>query len=603
MPLEYFSWVIFYMVVFFLSFSLLVYLAVKAKKSPLLYSFLFMHFITLLWILRATILFVIISYIKDENQLTSAFELLNWKFGTAIGGLAGLSWLIFSLNYADWKHAGNKLAIVLLSAPTVFFILTALTNDVHRLFMYKFVPGIFFWFHAFIGYLYSITGFIILIRYSIRKMGYERTRTILLMAAYFLAFTSSLINELLVEVLHSKPILGYADSSPIAFTVANALIALLIYKYRFLNIKTIALNKIVNNLKQSVVIVDSFNKIISLNRSFSEAFPDGIQSKEDQRVLHLNEHLKERIDPNEEGQKILEAINSNQCINFQGVLKLAKPHRKYYDVVIYPILDNERALGRIISFDDITRVTEFMEELEEKNDALSLLNDELIDKNRQLRDYAAAAEELAVMRERSRFSRDVHDTLGHTMTVLITQLQVVDILSDTEPDKAKLKIKEIMEIAKNGLNELRKSISGLMPGKSQNINLEDALIKLVADFEASGMKIDLSLNGDSNCLTSEYFEVLFRLCQEALTNALRHGKAKHVDIVFNFLDEKCRVFIKDDGRGCKEVHKGFGIKGMEERVSSLGGNIQYGSDGENGFNIFVELPTTGSKELLSRTGG
>ncbi|MCX7710974.1 MAG: histidine kinase [Clostridia bacterium] len=597
MPLEYFSWVIFYLIVLFLSLTMLIYLGVKAKKSPLLYSFLFLHFITLLWILRATILFVIISYIKEENQLTAAFELLNWKFGAAIGGLAGLSWLIFSLNYTEWKHAGNRLSIALLSAPTVFFILTALTNDYHHLFMHKFVPGPFFFAHAIIGYLYCISAFIILIRYSIKRQGYERTRTILLMAAYFLAFTSSLINDFLLQVLHRKPILGYADSSPIAFTIAIIFIALLIYKYRFLNIKTVALNKIVNNLKQSVVIVDNFNNIVSFNQSFLEVFPNGTRAKDGENIFQLNEYLKEQIEQNEESQKILEAIGSNQCTSFHGVMKLNKPYIKYFDTIIYPIRDHEKALGRIISFDDITRMKEFMEELEEKNDALSLLNDELIDKNKQLRDYAATAEELAVMKERSRFSRDVHDTLGHTMTVLITQLQVVDILCGTEPDKAKDKIKEIMDMAKNGLNELRKSISGLMPGKSQDSNLEDALLKLVADFEASGMEIDLSINGDSKCLTSEYFEVLFRLCQEALTNALRHGKAKHVDIVFIFLDGKCRVLIKDNGLGCKEVHKGFGLKGMEERVSSLGGNIQYGSDGENGFNIFVELPTTGSKEL------
>lgn len=104
------------------------------------------------------------------------------------------------------------------------------------------------------------------------------------------------------------------------------------------------------------------------------------------------------------------------------------------------------------------------------------------------------------------------------------------------------------------------------------------------------MGIEFSYNGKNSCIYRECFQTIFRICQEALTNALRHGKASHADMVLNFSEDLVKLFIKDNGQGCLNIQKGFGLKGMEERVAALNGNIQYGSD-ENGFSIYVELPS------------
>ncbi len=601
MLLEYFLWILIYIVIFFLSLAMMIYLALKAKKGMLLNSFLFLHSMTILWVLRAALFFVALSFLKEPGQFETALDLLNWKLEIFVGGFIGLAWLVFSLNYTGWKYAANKKVIVLMSLPTLLLFITALTNNFHHLFMKDFVPGIFFWMHALVAYIFSIAAFVVLIRYAVYKKGQERMRTILLIAAYLIPFLSSIINDVMVQVLQSKPILGYADSSPIAFTFGTAFIALITFKYKFLNVKARALNNIVDNLKQSVVIVDRDNYIIGFNNSFLETFQYGTSEIDGKSICNFCDYLQRNIEATE-SKLIIESINSNSCKRFQGAFKIAEPRRKYYDVSIQPVISKGKLVGRIISFEDITRISKFNEELETKNKDLSLLNVELMEKNKQLHDYAAVVEELTAMRERNRISRDVHDTLGHTMTVLITQLQVAFILCGNETDNLREKIDEIIKMAQDGLDELRRSISGVIPDKSKCNDLEGAINMLADGYKAGGVKVELSVYGTSSDLPRDYFEALFRLCQEAITNALRHGKAKHVDIVLNFTGSKYKALIKDDGCGCIKINKGFGLKGMEERIHNLGGNVQYGSDGENGFNIFVELPRKGINNSKTITG-
>jgi signal transduction histidine kinase len=131
---------------------------------------------------------------------------------------------------------------------------------------------------------------------------------------------------------------------------------------------------------------------------------------------------------------------------------------------------------------------------------------------------------------------------------------------------------------------------GLIPDKLSDNNLEAAVIQLIKDFKSTGMKIDVAVNGSYTILPTDHLQALFRLCQEALTNALRHGKADQIDIVMNFTESRVKVLITDNGVGCRKIVKGYGLTGMEERITGLGGTIHYGSDGESGFNIFVELP-------------
>ncbi len=233
-----------------------------------------------------------------------------------------------------------------------------------------------------------------------------------------------------------------------------------------------------------------------------------------------------------------------------------------------------------------------------KNRSTLSLNLKLKKANIKLKQYASTIEEIAVLKERNRLARDVHDTLGQTLSILITLLQVSLLSCKTNVNETEEHINKAILITTNGLNELRRSISGLTSAKQEEKNIFDTLEKLVNDFEYSGLKVDLSVNRLDQNIDKSHAEVIYRICQEALTNSIKHGKATETSIILKFSENNIRLFIFDNGVGCKKlcIGKGFGLQGMQQRINSLNGNIKFGSDGEKGFNIQVEIPLMKTEE-------
>ncbi len=599
-----FVWSITYFMLFQLLIGMLVYLLLFAKKSALLYSYIFFHVMAILWVLHSILSITVELYVKDNNLLSVFDSIIYGYLGMFIGGATGLSWLLFALNYVGWKYTQKAKYVLLICLPDSLLYIGLLTNQHHFLFFRgDGTFGILYWIHAFVSYAASIIGFITLAVYARRHEKYERSRTLLLMTAYMIPLVYLLYQDVLANIApfgHMFP--RYISLAPFAFFAASALVTFTISKYRFLNITPIASNKIVENLSMAVLIVDSTHRVINMNRSFIENFSEDKRVGHNETIAFLNDFISRKMVDLPSNYAVLNAINSVSRSNYTGELILNTPTRKYYEVTVHPIVEKAGILGRIISFDDNTQIKTAMDQLEDQNNTLSYLNKQLLEKNDQLKNYAYTAEELAVVKERQRFSRDAHDTLGHTMTVLITQLKVAEILCKTNAEAAREKITKSLLVAKDGLHELRKSIMGIAPGKLSDDNIKSSILKLINDYKSTGMKIDVTVNGDFESLPDDLIQALFRLLQEALTNSLRHGKATHVDIVMNSADDKLKVLIKDNGTGCKNIKKGFGLNGMEQRISVLNGTVHYGSDGENGFNIFVEVPVNDKSGDSGRSG-
>ena len=92
-----------------------------------------------------------------------------------------------------------------------------------------------------------------------------------------------------------------------------------------------------------------------------------------------------------------------------------------------------------------------------------------------------------------------------------------------------------------------------------------------------------------------YSDTFLRVCKESLTNSLKHRKASHISVFIEFTPVLTKIFIIDNGIGCLEIKKGMGLSGMEQRIAKINGNIVYGSDGEKGFSIHIEIPVTSSE--------
>jgi signal transduction histidine kinase len=227
---------------------------------------------------------------------------------------------------------------------------------------------------------------------------------------------------------------------------------------------------------------------------------------------------------------------------------------------------------------------------QEDIEQLTAMNQELIAINDYLKEHAETIEELAIVKERNRFSNDIHDNLGHTMILLITLLEVCYENFDTHDSDIKEKIHKAIDISKGGLKDLRSSVEGLSSYMVKTDDLISSLKSLFNDFFSSGIKIDFSYDDYMLTRNPAVSNTIYRICREALTNSLKHGKAKQITIVLQSFNNVIKLYIFDDGLGCKKIVKGNGLSGIEKRVKEVNGNIIIGSDGESGFNINVEIP-------------
>jgi signal transduction histidine kinase len=243
------------------------------------------------------------------------------------------------------------------------------------------------------------------------------------------------------------------------------------------------------------------------------------------------------------------------------------------------------------SRDEIAEWNKKLEQrVEERTEEINRKNIELAGAVAQLKENTRMVEELAVSRERNRFALDAHDHLGHTLTLLIKLIEDSRMTCLDSPGKMETKLVEAARIAREGLDELRSSVKGLASEKISGNKLANALEELAEDFSALGTHVEFSVSGNQDSLDPAYYNTLYSLCVEASTNALRHGKAKNISIILKRDKERIRLVILDDGCGCRGFVKGFGLAGMEKRVLALNGNIQFNSDGENGFIIHAEIP-------------
>jgi signal transduction histidine kinase len=219
---------------------------------------------------------------------------------------------------------------------------------------------------------------------------------------------------------------------------------------------------------------------------------------------------------------------------------------------------------------------------------------ELAKANQQLRDHAAQVEELATIKERNRLAREIHDTLGHYLTVVNVQIGAARaILAQDEP-RALDHLAKAQTLTQEGLAEVRRSVAALRASPTESRPLTEALAKLVEQWQAAGMNARLDVAGMVRSLTPQAELTIYRAAQEALTNAGKHANATRVGITLGYGDDgdddSVRLRVEDDGVGSADSQGGFGLLGVRERVQLLSGEMHVRTEIGGGFALEVELP-------------
>ncbi len=231
----------------------------------------------------------------------------------------------------------------------------------------------------------------------------------------------------------------------------------------------------------------------------------------------------------------------------------------------------------------------FMRITAEENERIRQLNEELDRANEELKSYAKTVEKMSETRERNRLAREIHDTLGHTLTGIISSLDGCITLIDISTDATRKLLEKTRDVARQGMVDVRRSVSALRPDALEKQSLKEALEGIINDAQTTaGVNINSSLDIDDVRFAEDEEDAIYRTVQESITNAIRHGEARNIEIGLLHKDGRVIIDVTDDGKGCENIEKGFGLRHMQERVQLLNGSLLYES--KCGFHVHAEVP-------------
>jgi len=214
----------------------------------------------------------------------------------------------------------------------------------------------------------------------------------------------------------------------------------------------------------------------------------------------------------------------------------------------------------------------------------------LAEANQLLRDHASQVEELATTKERNRLAREIHDSVGHYLTVVNVQIGAARTMLDQDRSRALEHLSKAQSLTQEGLAEVRHSVAALRASPTESRPLPEALTALVDQWRAAGLNANFRVSGTMRTLTPQTNLTLYRAGQEALTNVAKHANATTVNVRLNYSDDRIRLMINDNGVGASESEGGFGLLGIRERVQLLNGSVRVTTDAGKGFILEVEVP-------------
>ena len=270
---------------------------------------------------------------------------------------------------------------------------------------------------------------------------------------------------------------------------------------------------------------------------------------------------------------------------FEIVLNLLFPEQALYIDPLEGVSSQMIAMGSIIlrtvSFLIIGFViTRLMSAQRKQRKALA-------DANIKLVQYAATVEQLTISRERNRLSRELHDTLAHTLSALVVQLDALMAVWEPIPERAQEMLEKMLETTRRGLEETRRSLKDLRAAPLEDMGLALAMRALAKDFAARNeLILELDVPEEINNLPQEIEHGFYRVAQEALENVVQHAGAKHVQVKLEEEGEVLLLTVADDGRGfdtgSETSKQQLGVQGMYERAELIGAKLEVNSEVDRG---------------------
>ena len=259
-----------------------------------------------------------------------------------------------------------------------------------------------------------------------------------------------------------------------------------------------------------------------------------------------------------------------------------------WQVALFAGLTFSPAIVFVIVFVRLTQQAEVAQQGAEK------LAGQLAEANDRLAAYAVQAEELATTQERNRLAREIHDNLGHYLTVANVQIKAAQAVMDKDPTRAQVALDRAAQLTQDGLAAVRHSVAALRESPVGAVPLPEAVAALAAETQAAGIVVELAVEGRPRPLDARAELTLYRAAQEGLTNVRKHARASRVDLRLDYRDPAAvTLTIHDTGLGSDPAAEstGFGLLGLNERARQLGGRLTIETAPGAGYELMLTLPT------------
>jgi len=222
---------------------------------------------------------------------------------------------------------------------------------------------------------------------------------------------------------------------------------------------------------------------------------------------------------------------------------------------------------------------------------LNAVSTKLLLFNHRLQEHVRNSGEEAVRKDRLRFTSDLHDSSGYVFTNIIAVSDAAVSFSRMEPEKIRDTFQLIRNQAQQGLNRTRETLHMIRKLEDPVSGSIDTLFEMKAIFqEVTGIRVDIESGNMKYDYGPTVNAVLTRIVQESFTNSIRHGQASRILIHFWEFPESLTMTVSDNGIGARQIVKGIGLAGMEERLAAVGGTLEAFSPEDGGFRLKITIP-------------
>jgi signal transduction histidine kinase len=200
----------------------------------------------------------------------------------------------------------------------------------------------------------------------------------------------------------------------------------------------------------------------------------------------------------------------------------------------------------------------------------------------------------AVANERARIARELHDVISHSVSVMVVQAGAADQVLESDPDQTRRSLRSIQETGRQARIELRRLLGLMRSGEAPTLAPQPGLAQLETlceQLRELGLQVDLEVRVERGKLSPGLDLTAYRIVQEALTNALKHGGSGHAQVYVRHDRDALEVEVVNDGRATvDEEHGGFGLIGIRERTALYGGELEHGRSNGGGYRLRARLP-------------